>query len=412
MPERKPALVFIFITLLLDIIGIGLIIPILPRLIETLVGNDIANAAHYFGMLGALYALMQFICAPILGSLSDRYGRRKVILGSLFGSGIDYVFLALAPSIGWFFVGRMISGITGANYSAAMAYIADVSPPEKRAANFGIVGAAFGIGFIAGPALGGLLGEYNLRLPFIVAGVLTLLNWLYGYFVLPESLAPENRRAFSWKRSNPVGALLAFREHAAALELAATYFILQLAHQALPGTWVLYTAYRYGWSPTQTGLSLAVVGLTSGLVQATVTRRVVAKFGEKKTILAGMTIATLAYIGYASATEGWMLYPILAIASLSGVTMPTLQGVISRQAGANEQGSVQGALGSLASITGILGPAIVTTLFAYFISDRAPAKIPGMPYYFSAALMLIAMVATTHALQKVAPLPTSTQKAE
>lgn len=408
MPGRKPALVFIFVTLLLDILGIGLIIPILPRLIENLIGNDIVQASRMYGMLGALYALMQFVCAPVLGSLSDRFGRRKVILGSLFGSGLDYVLLAFAPSIGWFFLGRIIAGVTGANYSAAMAYIADVSPPEKRAANFGIVGAAFGIGFIAGPALGGILGAHDLRLPFFVAGSLTLVNWLYGFFILPESLAPENRRKFSWGRSNPVGALLAFRKHPAAIELAATYFIMHLAHQALPGTWVLYTSYRYNWTPFQTGLSLAVVGLTAGIVQSTLTRRIVARFGEKKTIVTGMTISTLAYIGYASATQGWMLFVILAFGSLAGVTMPTVQSVISRQAGADEQGSMQGALGSLASITGILGPAIVTSLFSYFISAQAPVHLPGAPYLFSGALMLVAMFTAVHALRKATPLPSKT----
>ncbi len=404
--NRKPALGFIFVTLLLDILGIGLIIPILPLLIESFVGGNVSNASRTYGLLGALYALMQFVCAPILGSLSDRFGRRKVILGSLFGSALDYVLLAFAPSLGWFFVGRVIAGITGANYSAAMAYIADISPPEKRAANFGVIGAAFGIGFIAGPALGGLLGaSAGLRAPFIVAGALTLANWLYGYFVLPESLAAENRREFSWKRSNPVGALLAFREHPAAPGLAATYFLLQLAHQALPGTWVLYTAYRYHWTPFQTGLSLAVVGLTAGVVQAGLTRVVVARLGEKKTILLGMSISTLAYIGYASATQGWMLYGILMFGSLAGVTMPTVQGVISRQARADEQGSVQGALGSLASITGIIGPLIVSSLFGYFISARAPFHAPGMPYYFSASLVTLAMAASVVAMRNIQPLP-------
>jgi DHA1 family tetracycline resistance protein-like MFS transporter len=404
VPVRNAALGFIFVTLLLDILGLGLIIPILPRLIETFVGGNIGDASRTYGLLGSLYALMQFVCAPIIGSLSDRFGRRKVILGSLFGSALDYWLLAFAPSLSWFFIGRIIAGITGANYSAAMAYIADISPPEKRAANFGIVGAAFGIGFIAGPALGGLLGDYSLRLPFKVAGALTLINWMYGYFVLPESLAFENRRKFSWKRSNPVGALLAFREHPASLGLAATYFLLHLAHQALPGTWVLYTAYRYNWTPFQTGLSLAVVGLTAGIVQAALTRRFVAALGEKKTILIGMTISTLAYIGYASATQGWMLYLILMFGSFGGITMPTVQGVISRIAGKDEQGSVQGALGSLASITGVIGPITVSWLFKYFISPQAPAHLPGMPYLFSATLVIAAMATVSRVIKKVPAL--------
>jgi len=405
MPSRKPAIGFIFVTLLLDIIGIGLIIPILPRLVENFVGGDVANAARVYGLLGALYALMQFVCAPILGSLSDRYGRRKVILGSLFGSGLDYILLAFAPNLGWFFVGRIIAGITGANYSAALAYIADVSPPEKRAANFGIVGAAFGIGFIAGPALGGLLGGYHLRLPFMVAGALTMINWCYGFFILPESLAPENRRKFSWARSNPVGALMAFKHHPAALGLAATYFLLQFAHQTLPATWVLYTHYRYDWTPVQTGLSLAVVGLMAGIVQGGLTRIVIEKWGEKKTIFIGLSISICAYIGYGSAPQGWMIYFILAFGCLAGVTMPTVQAVISRQVGADEQGGMQGALGSLASITGILGPAITSSLFGFFISPRAPRILPGAPYYFSAMLIVLAMFSVRYALRSVKTFP-------
>ena len=401
MPARKPALGFIFVTLLLDILGIGLIIPILPRLVESFANYDMVDASRLYGALGALYALMQFICAPIIGSLSDRFGRRKVILVSLFASAIDYGILVLAPNIIWLFIGRILTGITAANYSAAMAYIADITPPEKRAANFGLVGAAFGIGFIAGPALGGLLGEYNLRAPFAVAGLLTLINWLYGCFVLPESLAPENRRPFSWARSNPIGAFRAFRNHPAAIELASIYFLMQLAHQVFPATWVLYTAYRYGWTPFQVGLSLAAVGLMSALVQGGLTRVAVKKLGERRTLLAGMTLGTIAYIGYGSATQGWMIYVVLAFGSLTGVTMPTVQSVISRQVNADEQGRLQGALISLASITGILGPAIGAGLFSYFISPSAPKTLPGMPYYFSSALVMTALFTAFHALRRV-----------
>jgi DHA1 family tetracycline resistance protein-like MFS transporter len=415
MPGRKPAVVFILVTLMLDVLGIGLIIPILPRLIESFAHHDIVTASRLYGALGALYALMQFVCAPIIGSLSDRFGRRKVILASLFAYAVDYVILVFAPNIGWLFVGRILTGITGANFSAAMAYIADVSPPEKRAANFGMMGAAFGLGFIAGPALGGLLGKHGLfgidplRAPFVVAGLLTLVNWMYGCFVLPESLAPKNRRPFSWARSNPVGALRAFRSHPAAIELAATYFLLNLAHQVFPATWVLYTEYRYKWDTFQTGLSLTVVGVVVAVVQGGLTRVAVAKLGEKKTILMGMTISTLAYIGYGSAYAGWIVYVILCFGAFGGVTMPTIQSVISRQVGADEQGRLQGALMSLASIAGILGLIILPSLFAYSISPRAPIHLPGSPYYFSCVLVIAAMLTVRHALHRAKPLPPKTE---
>jgi len=390
--RRKPAILFIFITLVLDIIGIGLIVPILPKLVESFKGGNMEAAAHTFGWLAALYAFMQFIFAPMLGSLSDRFGRRRVILVSLFGSGLDYFLLALAPNLAWFFAGRIIAGITGANIAAASAYIADVSPPEKRAGNFGLIGAAFGIGFIAGPALGGWLGDYDLRLPFYVAGALTLLNWLYGFFVLPESLAPENRRAFSWARSNPVGSLLALRSHPIAFGLAGTYFLLNVAHQVFPSTWVLYTSHRYDWTAKQTGLSLAMVGLMAGLVQGGLTRVVVKKLGEARTAVLGMMVAVMASIGYGLATEGWMIYWILLCGSLGSVTGPAVQSLISRSVGADEQGGVQGSLASLASVAGILGPLLATNLFAYFISARAPANVPGAAFFFSALLLLCGLL--------------------
>jgi MFS transporter, DHA1 family, tetracycline resistance protein len=385
-------MVFIFVTLVLDVVGIGIIIPILPKLVEQFKGGDVVAASHIYGALAALYALMQFLFAPLLGALSDRFGRRPVILVSLFGAGLDYFVLAFAPNLTWFFIARMLSGITGANITAASAYIADVSPPEKRAANFGLIGAAFGIGFIAGPALGGWLGDFSLRLPFIVAGIITLLNWLYGYFVLPESLAPENRRAFSWQRANPVGSLLALREHPVAFGLAGTHFLINVAHQSLPSTWVLYTSYRYGWKASQTGISLAVVGLMAGLVQGGLTRFVVQRFGEAKTAVLGLFITALAFVGYALATEGWMIFVILVVGSLGGVVGPAVHGMISRSVRADEQGSVQGSLSSLASVAGIIGPAVATALFGYFISARAPWYLPGAAFFFSAGLMFLALL--------------------
>jgi DHA1 family tetracycline resistance protein-like MFS transporter len=343
---------------------------------------------------------MQFVFAPVLGSLSDRVGRRPVVLISLLGSGLDYFLLAFAPNLAWFFVGRIIAGITSANFAAATAYIADISPPEKRAANFGLIGAAFGLGFILGPALGGLLGDVGLRVPFLVAGGLTLLNFVYGLAVLPESHALENRRAFSWARANPAGSLLALRNHPMVMGLVGTYFVFYLAHQVLPSTWVLYTSYRYHWTVGATGGSLAVVGLMAAIVQGVLTRIVVARIGEQKSALAGLLVGALSYAGYGLATQGWMIYAILVVGSLAGITSPSLQGLISRNVGADEQGSVQGALASLASVAGIVGPPIATAMFSYFISKGAPVHLPGAAFFFSAMLMLAAMLLAARSFRK------------
>ena len=327
MTQRKPALVFIFITLFLDVLGIGLVVPITPKLVEQLSGGGIDDASYIFGWIVGLYALMQFLFAPIIGSLSDRFGRRPVILLSLFGSGLDYFLLAWAPTLPWFFVGRMISGISGANFSAAAAYIADVSPPEKRAANFGIIGAAFGLGFIFGPALGGWLGHYGLRVPFYAAGILTLINWIYGFFILPESLKPENKRPFSLSRSNPISALLDLRKHRLVLGLSFSYFISSIAHQVYPSIWVLYTAYRYDWGTKQTGLSLALVGLMAAIVQGGLTRTIIPKIGERRAAIIGLFIMAVALSLYGLAPQGWMVYVIIVFGSISGIAVPAIQGI-------------------------------------------------------------------------------------
>lgn len=391
MTSRKPALVFVFITLFLDVLGIGLVVPILPKLVESLAGGGVDRASYFYGWLVGLYALMQFLFAPILGNLSDRFGRRPVILFSLLGSGLDYFLLAWAPSLPWFFIGRIISGITGANFSAAAAYIADVSPPERRAANFGLIGAAFGIGFIFGPAVGGWLGEdYGLRVPFLAAGVLTLLNWLYGLFILPESLKPENRRAFSLRRSNPIGALLELRRHRLVLGLSVSYFISSLAHQVYPSIWVLYTGYRYGWDTKETGLSLALVGLTAAIVQGGLARKLIPRLGERRAAIVGFTIMAIALTGYGLAPEGWIVYPLIVFGSLSGIAVPAIQGMISRTVGDNEQGGIQGSLTSLQSVAGAIGPPLATAIFGYFISEKAPAIVPGAPFFFSSGLVVMA----------------------
>ncbi|MCP5518869.1 MAG: TCR/Tet family MFS transporter [Verrucomicrobiales bacterium] len=389
--NRRPAVVFILITLFLDVLGVGLIIPILPRLIERLSGGDVSAASHTFGLLVALYSLMQFAFAPLLGSLADRFGRRPVLLFSLLGSGLDYLLLAWAPGLGWFFLARAVSGLTGASMTTATAYMADVTPPAKRAQNFGLIGATFGLGFIAGPALGGLLGDIGLRVPFLVAAGLTLLNWFYGFWVLPESLPPEHRRGFSWKRSNPVGALLALRRYPMVLGLAATFFLLHVAQTSLHSTWVLYTGHRYHWTVGQTGLSLAVVGASAMIVQGGLVRWIIPRIGEARGILIGLTISALAMAGYGLATEGWMIYVILVFGAFGGLASPSAQGLISRLVQANEQGSVQGALSSLASVAGILGPPLATGLFGYFVRPSAVVHLPGAPFFMASLLVFGAL---------------------
>lgn len=401
---RQPALAFIFVTLVLDVLGVGLIIPILPKLIEELSGGNVSAAAHTFGWLAALYSLMQFGFAPVLGSLSDRFGRRPVILGSLFGAGLDYLLLAFAPTLPWFFLGRIIAGITGANITAANAYIADVSPPEKRAANYGLVGAAFGLGFIIGPALGGWLGHYGLRWPFYGAAALTLLNWLYGLFVLPESLPREQRRAFDWKRANPIGSFVALRRHPELIGLTETYFLIGLAHQVFPATWVLYTSYRYDWTPREVGFSLALVGVMAGIVQGGLARKIIPALGERRAIIVGLTNATVFLTAYGLATEGWMIYVLLTVGSMGGIAMPALQALVSHCVPLNEQGEVQGALSSLGSLAGILGPVLATGLFGYFIRDDAFVRLPGAAFFASAILIFVGLLLALRAFKKTKPV--------
>ena len=400
MTPRKPALIFIFITLFLDVLGIGLVVPILPKLVEQLAGGGMDSASFFFGWLVGLYALMQFLFAPIIGSLSDRFGRRPVILLSLFGSGLDYFLLAWAPTLPWFFLGRILSGISGANFSAAAAYIADVSPPEKRSANFGILGAAFGLGFIFGPALGGWLGHYELRVPFYAAGILTLINWLYGFLILPESLKAENVREFSFKRSNPIGALLQLGKQRLVLGLSTSYFISSIAHQVYPSIWVLYTGFRYDWGTKQTGLSLALVGVLAAIVQGGLTRIIIPKIGERRAAVSGLLIMAVALTGYGLAPRGWMVYIIIVFGSLSGIAVPAIQGMISRTVGDNEQGSIQGALTGMQSVAGFIGLPLATGLFGYFISDRVPAIVPGAAFFFSSGLAVMAAMLAARSFRR------------
>lgn len=400
MARPKPAIIFIFITLFLDIFGIGVIVPVLPKLIEQLQGGNVQAAAHSVGLMGALYALMQFVFSPVLGSLSDRFGRRPVILTSLLGSGIDYLVLAWAPTLGWLYLARIVSGITAANFSAASAYIADVTPPEKRAAGFGMIGAAFGLGFIAGPAVGGLLGAYGLRVPFLVAAGITLLNWLYGAFVLPESLAPENRRPFRWSSAHPLKALSALRRWPLVLGLTGTHFLSVLAGNIYPSLWVLYTGHRYGWDSKQVGWSLALVGIMAALVQGGLAGRILKIIGERRGVYVGLCAMMIAMVCYGSASQGWMIFGIILIGSLAGIGSPATQSIISQSVPADEQGGVQGALNSITSIAGIIAPILWTGMFAWAIAPERSVHVPGLPFYGAGLASLAAAVFAWRAFQK------------
>jgi len=403
MPRPQPAVIFIFITLFLDIFGIGLVVPVLPGLVEELQGGSVEAASHAVGWLGALYALMQFIFSPILGSLSDRFGRRPVILVSLLGAALDYLLLAWAPSMAWLFVGRIISGITAANFSAASAYIADVTSPEKRAAGFGMIGAAFGLGFIAGPAVGGLLGEFGLRLPFLVAAGVTALNWIYGVFVLPESLTPENRRAFDWLSVNPFKSLVALARWPVVSGLAGAQFLMNLSHNIYPSLWVLYTGFRYGWSTRTVGLSLCVVGLTSAIVQGALAGNIIRRMGERRAVLFGLGLMSVAMVCYGLATEGWIIFVTIILGSIGGVAGPAEQSLISQAVPADEQGAVQGALNSLASVAGVIGPLVWTWIFAASLGTNGTLNFPGLAFIIAGVLTLIALAIAVRVLNRWSP---------
>jgi DHA1 family tetracycline resistance protein-like MFS transporter len=384
---RTAAIAFIFVTVVLDVVSMGIIIPVLPRLVEDFMAGDTARAATMFGVFGTVWALMQFICSPVIGMLSDRFGRRPVILLSNFGLGLDYIVMALAPTLGWLFVGRIISGITGASWSTAGAYIADVSPPEKRASGFGLLGAAFGLGFVIGPALGGLLGAMNPRLPFWVAAGLTLVNALYGFFVLPESLPPEKRTLkFDWARANPVGALKLLRSHHELFGLAAVNVIYFLAHNVLPSVFVLYAGYRYGWDARTVGLTLAAVGVCTMIVQAGLVKHAVAKLGERRTMLTGLACGTVSFAIWGLAPSGILGCLAIPFGALMGLYGPSAQGLMTRRVSPSEQGQLQGANSSIMGITGMVGPGVFTLTFAFFIGPRTSWHLPGASFLLAAVM--------------------------
>ena len=382
--KRNAALSFIFITLLIDCTGFGVIIPVMPKLIQELTGGNLSAASKVGGWLMFSYAIMQFVCAPIIGGLSDRFGRRPILLASLLGLGIDYIFLTLAPTIGWLFAGRLIAGIFGASFTTAQAYIADVSTPEKRAQNFGMVGAAFGIGFILGPALGGIFSSLGTRVPFMIAAGLSLLNFNYGYFILPESLPKENRRAFDWKRANPVGSLMHIRRYPAIGGLVLSMIFIYIAGHAAQSTWSYYTMEKFQWNSTWVGYSLAAVGVMVAIVQGGLIRLVVPKIGQKNAVFTGLALFITGFVCFAFATKGWMMFVFLVPYCLGGIAMPSLQGIISTKIPANEQGELQGLMAGMMSLTSIIGPLLMTNLFSFFTGSAAPFYFPGAPFLMGA----------------------------
>lgn len=396
--SRQAAIGFIFVTILIDTIGFGIIIPVLPDLIMELTHGTTSEAARIGGWLLFAFAIVQFLFAPVLGGLSDRFGRRPILLGSLFGFGLDYIFLALAPTIGWLFVGRIIAGALGASFTTAGAYIADISTPEKRGQNFGVMGAAFGLGFIIGPAIGGLLGSFGSRIPFLAAAGLSLLNWLYGFFILPESLASENRRGFDWNRANPVGSLLSLKRYPVVLGLVASLVLIYIAAHAVQSNWAYYTIEKFKWGPTMIGISLAAVGLLIAIVQGGLIRIIIPAWGQKNSLYIGLALYSVGFFLFAIATESWMMFAFLIPYCLGGIAGPALQGIISAQVPPNGQGELQGALTSLMSVTSIIGPLLMTQLFSAFTGDSAPYYFPGAPMVMAGILTLISLVLAMRAL--------------
>ncbi len=391
-PARGAAVAFIFVTILLDMLALGLIMPILPKLVESFVDNDTAQAARIFGVFGTAWALMQFLFSPILGSLSDRFGRRPVVLLSNFGLGLDYVLMALAPSLIWLFVGRVISGITSASISTAFAYIADITPAERRAAVFGKVGAAFGAGFIIGPAVGGLLGDFDPRLPFWVAAGLSFANTMYGLLILPESLPRDRRASFRWKSANPIGALRLLRSDRILAGLSVTNFFAQLAHAVLPSIFVLYATYRYGWDSKTVGVTLAMVGVCTMVVQGAGIGPIVRVFGERRSLLLGLVCGAAGFFIFAIAPTGPLSWLGIPVMSLWGVSGAAIQALMTKRVAADQQGQLQGANSSVQSISQLLGPFLFTLTFAYFIGAQTPLHLPGAPFYLASALVLLALV--------------------
>ena len=387
---NRRAVFFIFVTLLIDSTSFGIVLPVLPALIMELTGSGLGAAATYGGWLAFVFAAMQFFCAPLLGNLSDRYGRRPVLLFSMLALGLDYLVMGVAPSLVWLFVGRLIAGIAGATYAPAYAYIADVSPPEQRAQNFGLVGAAFGIGFILGPAVGGLLGTLGPRAPFFVAGAFALFNFAFGFFALPESLQPESRRPFEWSRANPLGTLRQMRKYPIVLGLATAAFLWQLGHQVMPAIWAFYTMLRFGWSVTAVGYSLAAVGIVMAVSQGVLTRFLIpALGGERRAAMVGLFAGIAVYVIYAFGAHGWVMYVGIAGQVLVALYWPSINAIMSREIPPTAQGELQGGMASLGSVAAVLGPPVMTQLFGYTTAAGTPLHFPGAPFLLAGLLSVV-----------------------
>lgn len=397
---KNSAIVFIFITLLVDVIGIGIIIPVLPDLIQEVAGVSISEASVIGGILISAFSVMQFLFSPVLGNLSDQYGRRPILLISLFGFGLDYLLMAFAPSLGWLFLGRILAGIMGASFTTASAYIADVSTPEKRAQNFGLIGAAFGLGFIIGPALGGVLGGYGTRVPFYGAAALTLLNWLYGFFILPESLSADNRRKFEWSRANPIGSLKHLQKFPVILGLVGSLVVIYIAAHATQSTWNFFTMERFQWDAEMVGYSLTVVGILVALVQGVLIRVINPRLGAEKSVYVGIILYAVGFFLFAFATQEWMMFVFLIPYCLGGIAGPALQGIMSTQVPDNEQGELQGALTSLISVTSIVGPLIMTNVFAYFTNPERSLYFPGAAFFLAGVMTLVSGYLAYNTLKK------------
>ncbi|WP_417490067.1 TCR/Tet family MFS transporter [Maricaulis sp.] len=391
-PPGKHAFVFIFITVLIDMIGFGIIIPVMPQLVMELTGQPIESAAVMGGLLMGVFAFTQFIFAPIIGGLSDRYGRRRILLFAMAGFTIDYLIMGTATSFAVLFLGRMLSGVFGATYTTANAYIADITDAKDRAGRFGMMGAAFGLGFILGPVVGGLLGEIDPRYPFFAAAALAGINVIYGYFFLPETLSPQNRRPFSIRRANPFGSLLQMRQYPVVFAMLTAAFLFFLGHAAFPALWTYFSTLRFDWTPRDIGLSLMAVGLASAIVQGGLTRIIVAKIGEWRAYGIGFSIAALAYIGYGFVSEVWVFYVIMAFGSLAGIGGPAMQSICTRLVPANSQGELQGAMSSLQSLSMVIGPLTLPLVFRYFTADSAPVYLPGAAFLLAAVLTVLALI--------------------